>query len=136
MRLLGVFSLLVCVCAVFGEFKLTILHTNDVHARVEQGSKYAARCSASDASENKCYGGAARRKTEVDRIRRENQNVLLLDGGDQFQGTTWFVVYTGLEAAHFMKRIGYDAMVYLITFIQFYINFSFYKLQLRTCAII
>ena len=107
--------LLILVNQVLSELDLTILHTNDVHARVDQMSKYAARCSASDASENKCFGGVARMKTEVDRIRRENQNVLLLDGGDQFQGTSWFVFYNGDEAAHFMGRLGYDAMVRIQT---------------------
>lgn len=44
-------------------------------------------------------------------IRRKEKNVLLLDAGDQFQGTVWFNYYKGAEAAHFMNKLGYDAMV-------------------------
>ena len=45
------------------------------------------------------------------RARASNPNTLLLDGGDQFQGTFWFYVYKGMAAAQFMKKLGYDAMV-------------------------
>ena len=110
-QLFTYFVLTICITAVVGEFKLTLLHTNDVHARVEQASSSGARCSNSSAQENKCYGGIARRQTLVRQLKSKNQNVLLLDGSDQFQGTTWFHVYDGDEAAHFMNRIQYDVMV-------------------------
>lgn len=35
---------------------------------------------------------------------------MLLDGGDQFQGTVWFNYYKGAEAAYFMNKLQYDAM--------------------------
>ncbi len=92
-------------------FPLTILHTNDVHARVEQTNKYGAKCSDKDAASGKCYGGVARRKTAIDKIRKEDKNVILLDGGDQFQGTLWFNVYKGNEARMFMNELNYTAMV-------------------------
>ncbi len=44
-------------------------------------------------------------------IRKKEKNVLFLDAGDQFQGTVWFNYYKGAEAAHFMNKLGYDAMV-------------------------
>ena len=44
-------------------------------------------------------------------MRSTKDNVLLLDGGDQFQGTFWFQVYRGQASAQFMRRLGYDAMV-------------------------
>ena len=93
------------------EFNLTILHTNDVHARVEQTNKYGGSCNDKGAKANKCFGGVARRKTVLDEIRSKEQNVLLLDGGDQYQGTLWFNVYKGNEAKIFMNALGYDAMV-------------------------
>lgn len=37
--------------------------------------------------------------------------VLLLDAGDQYQGTVWFSRYKGQEAVHFMNLLRYDAMV-------------------------
>ncbi len=34
---------------------------------------------------------------------------------DQFQGTVWFNFYKGAEAAHFMNKLGYDAMVRIMS---------------------
>ena len=93
------------------DFTLTISHTNDVHARFEEASKHGGPCRQTSKRAKKCYGGVARRATAVKKIRRENEHVILLDAGDQFQGTTWFYVHKGAAAAHFMNRLGYDAMV-------------------------
>uniref|UniRef100_A0A3Q3G9R7 5'-nucleotidase n=1 Tax=Labrus bergylta TaxID=56723 RepID=A0A3Q3G9R7_9LABR len=88
---------------------LVLLHTNDVHARVEETSKHSGKCGGSSSG---CFAGVARRATEVKRIRSSESNVLLLDAGDQFQGTVWFNYYKGAEAAHFMNKLQYDAMVF------------------------
>ncbi|XP_078412917.1 5'-nucleotidase [Cetorhinus maximus] len=85
-------------------FQLTILHTNDVHARVEETSEDSSKCVS------KCYAGVARRLTMIRQIRKREPNVLLLDAGDQYQGTIWFNYYKGAEAAHFMNKLRYDAM--------------------------
>ncbi|XP_073482993.1 5'-nucleotidase [Aquarana catesbeiana] len=87
-------------------YQITILHTNDVHARVEQTSRDSGKCG----DPKDCYGGVARRLTKIKEIRGSKENVLLLDGGDQFQGTIWFNVYGGKEAAYFMNYLQYDAM--------------------------
>lgn len=87
------------------EFELTLLHTNDVHARVEETSMDSGTC-----SKPPCFAGVARRFTKIREVRSKEKNVLLLDAGDQFQGTVWFNFYKGKEAAHFMNRLGYDAM--------------------------
>ncbi|NXG36392.1 5NTD nucleotidase, partial [Dromaius novaehollandiae] len=42
--------------------------------------------------------------------RAARRNVLLLDAGDQYQGTVWFSRFKGREAAHFMNLLRYDAM--------------------------
>ena len=110
------------IIVVKADFNVTILHTNDVHARVEQTNKYGGKCKVKDVASNKCFGGVARRKTAIDQIRRRDQNVLLLDGGDQFQGTMWFNVYKGKEARIFMNDLRYDAMVY---FLPCYFDFDF-----------
>lgn len=88
-------------------FQLTVLHTNDVHGRVEQTSEDSGRC-GTDTS--RCFAGVARRLTKVKELRARDANVLLLDAGDQYQGTIWFNYYKGSEAAHFMTKLGYDAM--------------------------
>jgi len=42
---------------------------------------------------------------------RNNDSTVLLDAGDQYQGTFWFNVHRANITAHFMKKLGYDAMV-------------------------
>lgn len=89
---------------------LVLLHTNDVHARVEETSRNSGTCGKG----SPCFAGVARRATMVKRIRSSERNVLLLDAGDQFQGTVWFNYYKGAEAVHFMNKLRYDAMVGMI----------------------
>lgn len=91
-----------------GAWDLVLLHTNDVHARVEETSEFSGRCGGRSGA---CFAGVSRRAAAVKRIRAAERSVLLLDAGDQFQGTVWFSLYRGAEAAHFMNRLGYDAMV-------------------------
>lgn len=81
--------------------KLTILHTNDVHSRIEpfpeDGGKYSG------------LGGAAKRASLIQRIRKEEEHVLLLDAGDVFQGTPYFNFFGGELEFKLMSRMGYDA---------------------------
>jgi len=51
----------------------------------------------------------ARRATLVKRIRKENPNTLLIDGGDVMQGTPYFNFYKGEVEYKAMSLIGYDA---------------------------
>ena len=83
------------------EVKITILHTNDVHSRVEPFPM--------DGSRNQGLGGAARRSTLIQRIRREEANLLLLDAGDMFQGTPYFNMFDGQVELEIMNKLGYDA---------------------------
>jgi lantibiotic leader peptide-processing serine protease len=89
---------------------LTILHTNDFHARVDQYNRSGARCTPADATAGLCIAGAPRIATVVNQIRSDNENVLLLDAGDQFQGTLFFTVFQGDVLNTTMNYIGYDAM--------------------------
>ncbi|SLN63615.1 Trifunctional nucleotide phosphoesterase protein YfkN precursor [Pseudoruegeria aquimaris] len=92
------------------DYSLTILHTNDFHARFEPISKYDSGCSAEDNAEGKCFGGSARLVTAVNEARARAENPILLDGGDQFQGTLYYTYYKGKVAAEMMNKLGYDAM--------------------------
>ena len=107
----GVCFLFSVVVGIYADFDIVILHTNDVHARVGETNTFSSLCDPEDIAEDLCYAGVARRLTKVEEIRNTNDNVLLLDGGDQYQGTIWFTYYQGWEASHFMNRLGYDAMV-------------------------
>ncbi|MCX7558929.1 bifunctional metallophosphatase/5'-nucleotidase [Sulfitobacter sp. F26204] len=92
------------------DYTLTILHTNDFHARFEPISKYDGPCSAEDNAEGKCFGGSARLMTAITEARARSTNSILVDGGDQFQGTLFYTYYKGALAAEMMNQMGYDGM--------------------------
>ena len=92
------------------DYSLTILHTNDFHARFEPISKYDSGCSAEDNEAGECFGGTARLVTAIAEARARSNNSILVDGGDQFQGTLFYTYYKGAVAAEFMNKLGYTAM--------------------------
>ncbi len=93
-------------------YNLTILHTNDVHDRMKQFNARGESCSNEDKLNGQCYGGVSRRATMINGIRTTVRgNVLLLDAGDQFQGTNWFFLYEGRSTSYFMNKLGYDVQV-------------------------
>lgn len=81
--------------------KITILHTNDVHSRIDPFPL--------DGSRNAGLGGVARRATLIEQIRKDEKHVLLLDAGDMFQGTPYFNLYGGELELKLMSKLGYDA---------------------------
>jgi 5'-nucleotidase / UDP-sugar diphosphatase len=92
------------------DYSLTILHTNDFHARFEPISAFDSTCSAEDATAGKCFGGTARLVTAIADARARSNNAILVDGGDQFQGSLFYTYYKGAMSAEFMNKLGYDAM--------------------------
>ena len=92
------------------DYNLTILHTNDFHARFEPISKFDSGCSAEDDAAGECFGGSARLVTAIAEARARSNNSILVDGGDQFQGTLFYTYYKGALAAEMMNKMGYDAM--------------------------
>ncbi|OWF46864.1 5'-nucleotidase [Mizuhopecten yessoensis] len=89
-------------------FDLTILHTNDVHARYEEINQYGDVCGKD--TNNPCFGGIARLKTKVDHFRSNTTNTILVDAGDQFQGTLLFSALGGTACSTFMNFVEYDVM--------------------------
>lgn len=79
--------------------KLTILHTNDVHSRLDAFSDGSL----------KGKGGVAARSRLIRQIREQEDQVLLLDAGDMFQGTPYFNIYKGEPEVRAMSMMGYDA---------------------------
>ena len=96
------------------DYTLHVLHINDLHSRIEPINKYNSTCSAEDAAENKCFGGIARVATKINELREAIRagggNVIVLDAGDQFQGSLFYTTYKGADTAEFMNAIGFDAM--------------------------
>ena len=81
--------------------KITILHTNDTHSNIdpfpENHSKYPG------------MGGVAKRFEIIEKIRSKEDNVILLDAGDIFQGTPYFNTFNGNIEMKLMSKMGYDA---------------------------
>lgn len=81
--------------------KVTILHTNDTHSNIDPFPENHARYPG--------QGGVSRRFEMIQRIRFEEDNVLLLDAGDIFQGTPYFNMFGGVLEMKLMTKLGYDA---------------------------
>ena len=92
------------------DYSLTILHTNDIHSRIEPISRFDSGCSAESNAEGSCFGGSARLATAIAAARASSPNSILVDGGDQFQGTLFYTYYKGALAAEMMNKMGYEAM--------------------------
>ncbi len=82
-------------------FRLTIMHTNDVHGA------YAPLDARRDATTD---GGAARQMTVINQIRAEGGNSILIDAGDRFTGTLFHQQWRGEDAARIMNLMQYDVI--------------------------
>jgi 5'-nucleotidase len=94
------------------ETTLHILHINDLHSRIQPINRFDSTCSAEDDAAGECFGGVARVETAIETLRTEleGENVVVLDAGDQFQGSLMYTTYKGDVEAEFMEAIGFDAM--------------------------
>ncbi|TDL74230.1 multifunctional 2',3'-cyclic-nucleotide 2'-phosphodiesterase/5'-nucleotidase/3'-nucleotidase [Palleronia sediminis] len=106
----GAAALALIAGAAQAEYSITILHTNDFHSRFEPISAYDGPCAAEENDAGECFGGTARLVTAIRDAKARNDNSLLVDGGDQFQGTLFYTYYKGKLAAEMMNALGYDAM--------------------------
>lgn len=113
-RLLGAASALALFAGTAqAEMVLHILHTNDVHSRIEQINGSDSTCNDEQAAADECFGGMARIASKVAELRDQIQaegNVIVLDAGDQYQGSLFYTTYKGIEVVEFMNAISYDAM--------------------------
>ncbi|WP_275785038.1 5'-nucleotidase C-terminal domain-containing protein [Pararhizobium gei] len=98
--------------AAFADYELNILHINDFHSRIESINKYDSTCSGEEEGKDECFGGVARLKVAIDQKRQEltGKNVLLLNAGDNFQGSLFFTTYRGAAEAEFLNLLKFDAV--------------------------
>ena len=96
------------------DFTLHVLHTNDFHSRIEPIGKSDSTCDAESDAKGECFGGIARLGAKInelrDQLKAEGQNVVVLDAGDQYQGSLFYTTYKGKDTVEFMNAIGFDAM--------------------------
>jgi 5'-nucleotidase/UDP-sugar diphosphatase len=94
------------------DYELNILHINDLHSRIEAINKFDSTCSAEEEGKGECFGGVARLKAAIDAQRQAltGKNVLLLNAGDNFQGSLFYTTYKGAVEAEFLNLMKFDAM--------------------------
>ncbi|HSN65553.1 MAG TPA: 5'-nucleotidase C-terminal domain-containing protein, partial [Fusibacter sp.] len=94
--LVMIFSLSTISMAADSIVNLTIVHTNDTHARIESGNNIM---------------GFAKISTKVTELRASNPNLLLVDVGDTFHGQTIATLVKGESVVKVMNAMKYDVMV-------------------------
>ncbi len=91
--------------------RLTVLHMNDFHSRHEAVDARAMSCGSDS---DGCFGGSARLATAIKAQRAaadaDGRAVLLLDAGDQFQGSLFYTAHHGMAELAVMHALGTDAM--------------------------
>ncbi|KAF2973251.1 hypothetical protein GQX73_g265 [Xylaria multiplex] len=90
-----------------GNYNISFYHINDVHAHLDEFSSSGTDCTK---PERGCYGGYARVKTVLDETRPDHPDSLLLNVGDEFQGTLFYSFYGGEKIAETLNQLGFDAM--------------------------
>ena len=80
--------------------KLSVLHTNDMHSRIESFPK--------DHKKYPGQGGIVNVAKIISEIRSVDEEVLLLDAGDIFQGTPYFNEFGGELEFKLMSKLSYD----------------------------
>lgn len=112
--MLSVSAMTLSAGAALADYELNILHINDFHSRIESINKFDSTCSAEEEGKNECFGGAARLLTAInqtrDALKAEGKNVLLLNAGDNFQGSLFYTTYKGTVEAEVLNAMKFDAM--------------------------
>jgi 5'-nucleotidase len=91
-------------------YRLTILHTNDIHAHIAEFDRVGQTCGPDESAKGDCFGGYPRLMAAVSQERKKGGNILLLDAGDQFQGTLFYSVLKGVPARECVNALRYNAV--------------------------
>lgn len=94
------------------DFTLNILHINDFHSRFGPVTSSNSNCAPDADAAGECFGGIARLKTIIDDTRAglADENSVLLDAGDQFQGSLFYTQYRSEIIAEFANDLGIELM--------------------------
>ncbi|KAJ2488344.1 hypothetical protein IWW37_004887 [Coemansia sp. RSA 2050] len=99
-----------------GQYAMRLIHTNDVHARFHPHDPAGDTCDPSTflptANRSRCLGGSAYIKSVVDHLRGGDGvlNSLLVDAGDEFQGSIFHTLFAGNVSARLLNAFAYDAV--------------------------
>lgn len=92
-------------------FKILLLHTNDMHSHYKEVNRHAVRCQQPS---HKCFGGFARVRAAVrtfsEEARKKGIPTLYLDAGDVFQETVFYSEFKWKLAVKMMNLLRPRAM--------------------------
>lgn len=74
--------------------------------RFEEVSDVAAIC-----KNKKCIGGFSRMYASINSILSKQPDSILLNAGDNFQGTLWYTLYKWNVTQYFFNKLPFDAIV-------------------------
>ncbi|XP_037509611.1 protein 5NUC [Rhipicephalus sanguineus] len=94
--------------AASGELNLTIIHTNDIHAHLDESNKYGGTCFDGNVTNSTCVGGVARIVAKMKEIRANVTNSLFVNAGDFFQGTPYYTLFKSRVISAVMSQMDYD----------------------------
>jgi len=103
--IIGLFLVISVSISAYGQSAktLTILHTNDVHSRIEPLSEQLNNPLSAG------KGGFLRIAAYVEEVRKETPHLLVFDCGDFSQGTPYYNMFKGDVEINLMNTIGYNA---------------------------
>lgn len=92
-------------------FELSIIHFSDFHARFDEISEKTFLPCAFNNTNEPCIGGIARMKTVIDSLISKHKNAIVLNAGDNFQGTFWYNLLRHNVTSYFLNLLPIDANV-------------------------
>lgn len=92
-------------------FELSIIHFNDFHARFDEINARTLQPCAYNNTQEACVGGIARLKTMIDFLISKRPNAIVLNAGDNFQGTFWYNLLRHNVTSYFLNLLPIDANV-------------------------
>lgn len=85
---------------------VSIIHLNDFHARFDETRPDSTPCRPGNTD---CIGGFARVTTEIKRLLAERPNPLLLNAGDNYQGSVYFTLFKWEIMQEFLNLLPFQA---------------------------
>jgi 5'-nucleotidase len=79
---------------------------NDFHARFEETNDEGGTCKTEE-----CIGGFSRLYDVINNALTQNPDSILLNGGDNFQGTLWYNIFKWNVTQTFLNELPFDAIV-------------------------
>ncbi|XP_044258315.1 apyrase-like [Tribolium madens] len=84
--------------------ELSVIHINDFHARYEETNLDSGLCKTLN-----CIGGFSRLFASVMKILQDKPQSILLNAGDNFEGTLWYDVHKWNVTQYFFNKLPTDA---------------------------